>query len=322
MTGTLDDTLIGADKAWLLTAAGCIFSMQVGLAWLEAGAVRRKNQSSIYWKLLINIMVTVMTFWLFGYAFAYGDGEGAFIGGARFYAGNKWEETFLNFKGQWTHFVFQVCIACVLPAVTGGVVSERITFKAGAVHTFFMMLIIYPVILCWTWGEGWLYKEGYADFTGSGMVHVTAAFAGLACLLIVGPRYQRWNTHKDVFAKVQNKPAEKTQENTGAQFGTPTKKNVIPAVALQANTSPKVNYVVSNASASEKSETSSDPSAFTQENISKMRKHVIEESYDAFEVSDLSLVGMGGLFLWFGFQFFNAGSSLFIQNETYYRAAE
>ena len=51
-----------------------------------------------------------------------------------------------------------------------------------------MIGLIYPVIVAWTWGEGWLSNLGYLDYAGSGIVHLTGGVAGLVGTLIIGPR--------------------------------------------------------------------------------------------------------------------------------------
>ncbi len=60
---------------------------------------------------------------------------------------------------------------------------------------------VYPVVVAWTWGGGWLNnvvddpnsedpddKLGAIDFAGSGIVHLTGGFAGFLGAYIVGPR--------------------------------------------------------------------------------------------------------------------------------------
>jgi ammonia channel protein AmtB len=47
---------------------------------------------------------------------------------------------------------------------------------------------IYPVILAWTWGQGWLTQNGFHDFAGSGVIHLVAGTAAFWGALIVGER--------------------------------------------------------------------------------------------------------------------------------------
>lgn len=55
---------------------------------------------------------------------------------------------------------------------------------------------IYPVIVHWAWGGGWLQDLGFKDFAGSGVVHVTGGFAGLVATYNIGPRLNRYNAQK------------------------------------------------------------------------------------------------------------------------------
>jgi len=51
-----------------------------------------------------------------------------------------------------------------------------------------MTAIIYPVVIAWSWGGGWLSKEGYHDFAGTGNVHMVGGIAGLIGSWQLGPR--------------------------------------------------------------------------------------------------------------------------------------
>ena len=48
---------------------------------------------------------------------------------------------------------------------------------------------VYPVVVSWTWGGGWLGAQGFTDFAGSGIVHMVGGVAGLVGAAIVGPRF-------------------------------------------------------------------------------------------------------------------------------------
>ena len=48
---------------------------------------------------------------------------------------------------------------------------------------------IYPVVVAWTWGGGWLTQNGFHDFAGTGIVHMVGGVAGFIGALIIRPRY-------------------------------------------------------------------------------------------------------------------------------------
>src|SRR5690606_19848573 len=52
-------------------------------------------------------------------------------------------------------------------------------------------VIIYPLVVFWTWGGGWLTQLGFLDFAGSTIVHQTGGFIALMGAIIVGPRVGR-----------------------------------------------------------------------------------------------------------------------------------
>lgn len=206
---TADEVGEALDKAWIIICGGIIFSMQCGFALLEAGSVRKKNSHIVWHKLIINSLLTSLCWWLFGYAIAFGNADGDFVGGHKFWAGDQWWTSHEEITTQYGHWVFQVSIACVVVAITGGSISERVTLKATAIHTIVMNILIYPFVVSWTWGGGWLAESfHYRDFTGSGIVHCTGAYAGLAGLLVIGPRYNKNGNFKEVFKKEKKEGSE------------------------------------------------------------------------------------------------------------------
>ncbi len=66
---------------------------------------------------------------------------------------------------------------------------------------------MYPVVAHWVWSaEGWLgfgrswsythlFSSGMMDFAGSGVVHMTGGFAGMAGCIMVGPRMGRFDSN-------------------------------------------------------------------------------------------------------------------------------
>lgn len=67
------------------------------------------------------------------------------------------------------------------------------------IYLLFSLLMtgfIYPIVVAWTWGGGWLLSLGYTDFAGSGIVHMVGGVAGLMGAAFVGPRIGKFERRK------------------------------------------------------------------------------------------------------------------------------
>eukprot|EP00438_Fugacium_kawagutii_P014616 Skav210587 [mRNA] locus=scaffold3272:188870:205213:+ [translate_table: standard] len=96
---------------------------------------------------------------------------------------------------------FQWAFCTAAATIVSGAVAERVKSPTYACFAFLMSTLIYPVVVAWTWGGGWLsslFDVGVMDFAGSGIVHMTGGVAGLAGTVILGPRKGRF-TNPDEF---------------------------------------------------------------------------------------------------------------------------
>ncbi len=67
--------------------------------------------------------------------------------------------------------------------------------------SFWVRMLVYPIIGNWVWGGGWLANLGRTfgldnssvDFAGSGVVHMTGGAVGLTIEMALGPRIGRFN---------------------------------------------------------------------------------------------------------------------------------
>merc|ERR1739848_664032 len=67
---------------WKVVGTVLVFWMHAGFCLLEAGSIRVKNVSNILFKNMLNVLITTILWWFFGYAFAFGtDKTKGFIGG-------------------------------------------------------------------------------------------------------------------------------------------------------------------------------------------------------------------------------------------------
>jgi len=70
-----------------------------------------------------------------------------------------------------------------------GSLAERTQLPAYFLFSILMTGFIYPVVLAWTWGGGWLGQLGFHDFAGTGIVHMVGGVAGFMGALVIRPRH-------------------------------------------------------------------------------------------------------------------------------------
>ena len=173
------------DSMWIMLAAMLVFFMQAGFAMLEVGTVRSKNAQNILLKNLLDVSLGTILWWLLGYGFAYGESESDFIGSNKF-ATYKFTST------DYRDWFFQWAFAATAATIVSGALAERTQILAYTLFSCFITCWIYPLVVHWTWGGGWLADGGYVDFAGSGIVHMVGGVCALCGAIVVGPRIGRF----------------------------------------------------------------------------------------------------------------------------------
>ena len=187
-------TIDPASTALVLISAALVFIMTPGLAFFYGGLVRRKNVLSIMMQSFMSMGIVTVIWVLFGFSLAFAKDHGGIIGDLRYFGlngvgfdpgvvgGTKQVIPFLSF------FFFQEMFAVITPALITGAFADRVTFKSYLIFLVFWSVLVYIPIAHWVWGGGFLAKLGVIDFAGGTVVHMSAGFAALASVFIVGKR--------------------------------------------------------------------------------------------------------------------------------------
>ncbi|MFK0573605.1 ammonium transporter [Endozoicomonas sp.] len=173
----------------LFISLGLLMLMQIGFLCLESGIVRSKNSINVAAKNLLDLMLVILLFWVLGYSMMFGSSYFGLIG--------RLSPLYIPpddmFKPLF--FLFQAMFAATAVTIVSGPVAERCSLKGYLVIVLIVTLFIYPVVGHWVWGGlylgeqvGWLEKEGFYDFAGSSVVHVTGGGVALAAVMVLGPR--------------------------------------------------------------------------------------------------------------------------------------
>ena len=171
---------------FLLLSTAMIFLMQVGFTLFEYGLVRAKNAQFILVKNLLICCTVVVAWWLFGYGLSYGETT-QFIGNDPwFFATQGFEQ--IKFD-HYLKFVLEFAYVVTCATAFSLPLAERTSLIAYLVYVFILAGFIYPTLVAWIWGGGWLQDKGFHDFAGSGVIHMTAGVSAFWGILILGERY-------------------------------------------------------------------------------------------------------------------------------------
>jgi len=191
---------------WIFVCGTLCMFMHVGFSMVETGSCRARNASDLLIKNVLSVCVAALAWWSIGWGFAFGETANGLIGTTGFFATNLLEErsgavvpvsncTGGTCTAKVLQCFFQWAFCSTTASIVSGAVAERIRSSTFALYSFCMAGLVYPVVVAWTWGGGWLstlLQVGITDLAGSGVVHFTGGIAGLVGAIVVGPREGRF----------------------------------------------------------------------------------------------------------------------------------
>ncbi|NOY65909.1 MAG: ammonium transporter [Gammaproteobacteria bacterium] len=189
------------DTFYFLVCGALVMWMAAGFSMLEAGLVRSKNTVEILTKNVVLFAIACTAYMVVGYDIMY-DG-GIFLkgidGGDTLVADALKSSAENGFGGgavyaKASDFFFQVVFVATAMSIVSGAVAERMKLWSFMVFAVVMTAVIYPLEGSWTWGSASVFGMytlgdlGFADFAGSGIVHLAGATAALAGVIVLGAR--------------------------------------------------------------------------------------------------------------------------------------
>ena len=185
---------MNSNYLWLLFCTFLVLLMQPGYMCLESGLTRSKNSINVAIKNLIDLGISIMLFWAFGYALAFGISATGLIGTNNFFFNPE------SFSArEIVYFIFQMMFCSTCATIVSGATAERLRFRAYIIITVLVSGLIYPVFCHWAWNglhtdnvTGFLARQGFVDFAGSTVVHSLGGWVSLAVVIIIGARTGRF----------------------------------------------------------------------------------------------------------------------------------
>ncbi len=196
--------MVVLDNIFIFVAAVLVLMMQVGFALLEAGLTRAKNAANIMMKNLMDASLGIALFAAIGWGIAYPGDFNGWVGSAGLGIAGLTDGFLVDISPEAVaadgfyplavpvDFLFQAAFAAAAATIVSGAVAGRTKFVGYLAYSAVITAILYPIIVSWKWGGGWLDSLGFVDFAGSGLVHMTGGFAALAGAIVLGPRIGKY----------------------------------------------------------------------------------------------------------------------------------
>ncbi|HUO58480.1 MAG TPA: ammonium transporter [bacterium] len=178
------------DTAWLLASSALVLLMTPGLAFFYAGMVRRKNVMATIMQSFFMICLISVQWVVFGYSWAFGDGN-AWMGGMKWFMldGMPDVSPLAPTVPHYAYMIFQAMFAIITPALICGAYAERVSFKGFVLFSLLWATFVYDPVCHWVWSpNGYFCALGALDFAGGTVVHMTAGYSALALALLLGTR--------------------------------------------------------------------------------------------------------------------------------------
>eukprot|EP00347_Sterkiella_histriomuscorum_P003745 403363109 len=178
----------GIDDFKQFMTIGFFLMFQLGYFMFEYGSVRKKNAETVLIKSFIIFITSCFTTFSFGYAFAYG--ESYFIGIKYYFTSfTVTDNTEERNEIKWVLLFVAASMTAQL-AMSG--IQERTKMIVPWFYSIIVTLAIFPVVMGWTLGNGFMYKLGLLDFSGCAAIHLTAGFCSFFACLTVKSRLGRY----------------------------------------------------------------------------------------------------------------------------------
>lgn len=191
------------DNLWILIAAFMVLMMHLGFATVESGLTQAKNAVNVIYKNVFILTIGIILYAFIGFQIMYPGDFNGFFGFGGFGIGFNPSDPIRMFTPAygldmtiWSDFIFQAMFAATAATIVSGCVTGRIKLPSFMLFGVLLLAFCYPVTGSWHWGGGWLSDLGFYDFAGSTLVHAVGGFAGLACVLLLGPRSGKYEGGK------------------------------------------------------------------------------------------------------------------------------
>jgi ammonium transporter, Amt family len=173
---------------------------------IEYGTVKPGNAPHLMVKNLIQFSLAVVFYWFLGFGFSFRDTKSDFIGQYGF-GGKGWLDDPSLHNGEC--FSFYSLLGIFVIYIINLSISERANYYFYVFFPSALMVFIWPVIIAWIYGAGWLnnaLKNSILDYGADITVYVFAGAFAVTSSIIIGRRPGRYMMEQENSFKIHNPP--------------------------------------------------------------------------------------------------------------------
>lgn len=161
---------------------------------MEYSSTRKSNSSYLLVKNALQFSLAIISFWFLGFGFAFGDTKSKFIGETLFGS----EDWLSNSSTKGLDFNHLVLLGTFIVFIINGAIAEKTQYSAYLIFTIVICIFVWPVIVAWIYGGGWLYESmpGTMIEKGSAVVYTFGGAFAVAGAMITGRRDGRFTMRK------------------------------------------------------------------------------------------------------------------------------
>ncbi|MGA2498114.1 MAG: hypothetical protein ABSH20_10250 [Tepidisphaeraceae bacterium] len=168
---------------WLLFCGIGALLIRAGSALHFSGMSRSKNASGAVMRLVVDLTLVSLSFWLIGAALM--GSHGGFI---------NWNYFPSPLRGAaQAHRFFFLTAILISSSIVAGAVGERSKFFPACAASIALAAVVVPLAARWTLTGGWLARLGFVDFAGAAAIHLSGAAAALVFVCFLGARMGKYN---------------------------------------------------------------------------------------------------------------------------------
>ena len=168
---------------WLLLCGIGALLIRAGSALHCSGMSRSKNSSGAVMRLVVDLALVCLSFWLIGAALM--DSQHGCINWKLLASAGQ--------AGQPAVLFFFLTAILISSSIVVGAIGERAKFFPACAASIALAGVVVPLAARWTLVGGWLARLGFVDFAGAAAIHLGGAAAALVFVFFLGARMGKYN---------------------------------------------------------------------------------------------------------------------------------